>query len=183
MNPWRDHAVPAMRHEALYGDRVVRCFVDRPTSLLAMFEQARATRPAHDAVVCEGRRWSYAETGARSERIAAGLVALGIGAGDRVILFLANRPEFLFVLLAVQRLGAIAVPVGVREQRPGPGLRGEAERREGDRLRRRARRSRPRAAPRRRHCRSACRLPASPRSKPPAGRRPRPSQRSRPTSP
>ena len=59
------------------------------------------------------------ETGARSERIAAGLAALGIGAGDRVILFLSNRPEFLFVLLAVQRLGAIAVPVGVREQRPG----------------------------------------------------------------
>ena len=47
------------------------------------------------------------------------LAALGVGAGDRVILFLSNRPEFLFVLLAVQRLGAIAVPVGVREQRPG----------------------------------------------------------------
>ena len=119
MNPWRDHAVPAMRHEALYGDRVVRCFADRPASLLAMFDAARARRPQHDAVVCEGQRWSYAETGARSERIAAGLAALGIGAGDRVILFLSNRPEFVFVLLAVQRLGAIAVPVGVREQRPG----------------------------------------------------------------
>jgi long-chain acyl-CoA synthetase len=119
MNPWRDHAVPAMRHEALYGDRVARCFVDRPTSLLAMFDAARARRPQHEAVVCEGRRWSYAETAARSERIAAGLAALGIGAGDRVILFLSNRPEFLFVLLAVQRLAAIAVPVGVREQRPG----------------------------------------------------------------
>ena len=119
MNPWRDHAVPAMRHEALYGDRVVRCFADRPASLLAMFDAVCARRPGHDAVVCEGRRWSYAETGARSERIAAGLAALGIGAGDRVILFLSNRPEFVFVLLAVQRLGAIAVPVGVREQRPG----------------------------------------------------------------
>ncbi len=38
MNPWRDHAVPAMRHEALYGDRVVRCFAERPASLRAMFE-------------------------------------------------------------------------------------------------------------------------------------------------
>jgi len=119
MNPWRDHAMPAIRHEALYGDRVVRCFVDRPAGLLAMFDAARARRPQHDAIVCEGRRWSYAETSARSERIAAGLVVLGIGAGDRVILFLSNRPEFLFVLVAVQRLGAIAVPVGVREQRPG----------------------------------------------------------------
>jgi O-succinylbenzoic acid--CoA ligase len=34
-------------------------------------------------------------------------------------MLLSNRPEFVFVLLAVQRLGAIAVPVGVREQRPG----------------------------------------------------------------
>ena len=36
-----------------------------------------------------------------------------------MILFVSNRPEFMFALLAVQRLGAIAVPVGVREQRPG----------------------------------------------------------------
>ncbi|HSC62712.1 MAG TPA: class I adenylate-forming enzyme family protein [Caldimonas sp.] len=119
MSPWRGHAVPALRREALYGDRVVRCFVDRPASLLAMFDDARSRRPQHDAVVCDGRRWSYAETGARSERIAAGLGALGIAGGDRVVLFLSNRPEFVFVLLAVQRLGAIAVPVGVREQRPG----------------------------------------------------------------
>ena len=49
MNPWRDHAVPAMRHEALYGDRVVRCFADRPASLLAMFDAARAGRPQADA--------------------------------------------------------------------------------------------------------------------------------------
>ena len=119
MNPWRDTPVPAMRHEALYGDRVVRCFVDRPASLLAMFDGARAGGPQRDAVVAEGERWSYAEAGAESERIASGLAALGVGAGDRVILFLSNRPEFLFVLLAVQRLGAIAVPVGVREQRPG----------------------------------------------------------------
>jgi len=119
MSPWRGHAVPAMRQEALYGDRVVRCFVDRPPTLLAMFDAARVRRPQHDAVVCEGSRWSYAEAGAISERIAAGLGAVGVGAGDRVILFLTNRPEFMFALLAVQRLGAIAVPVGVREQRPG----------------------------------------------------------------
>jgi O-succinylbenzoic acid--CoA ligase len=34
-------------------------------------------------------------------------------------MFIDNRPEFVFVLLALQRLGAITVPVGVREQRPG----------------------------------------------------------------
>ncbi len=119
MNPWRDRPVPAMRDEALFDDRVVRCFVDRPASLLAMFERAREAHPRGDAVVCDGRRWSYAETGAEAGRLAAGFATRGIGAGDRVLMLLGNRPEFIFVLLALQQLGAISVPVGIREQRPG----------------------------------------------------------------
>ena len=119
MNHWREHPLPAMRAEALYGDRVVRCFAERPPGLAAMFERSRAAHPDREAVVCDGARWSYAETGAEAGRIAAGLAALGVGARDRVVLLLSNRPEFVFVLLAVQRLGAIAVPVGIREQRPG----------------------------------------------------------------
>jgi O-succinylbenzoic acid--CoA ligase len=119
MNPWRDRPVPAMRREALFGDRVVRCFVDRPTNVLAMFERSRASHPQGDAVVCDGRRWSYAETGAEAERLAAGFASRGVEAGDRILMLLGNRPEFVFVLLALQRLGAIAVPVGIREQRPG----------------------------------------------------------------
>ena len=43
MNPWGDYPVPPMRHEALYGDRVVRCFADRPRSLRALFDEAKAT--------------------------------------------------------------------------------------------------------------------------------------------
>ncbi len=84
-----------------------------------MFERSRAQRGDHEALVHEGRRWTYAEAGAEADRVAAGLAARGIVAGDRVLLLLSNRPEFLFVLLALQRLGAIAVPVGVREPRPG----------------------------------------------------------------
>src|SRR6185369_16130701 len=116
---WRGVAMPPMRAEALYGDRIVRCFAERPAGLAAMFARSRAARPDADAVVADGARWSYAQADAEAARIAAGLAALGVGARDRVVLLLGNRPEFLFVLLAVQRLGAIAVPVGTREQRPG----------------------------------------------------------------
>ena len=119
MSPWHDLTVPAMRDEALFGDRVVRCFVERPASVLAMFEQSREAHPQGDAVVCDGCRWSYAETGAEAERLAAGFAARGIAVGDRVLMLLGNRPEFVFVVLALLRLGAIAVPVGIREQRPG----------------------------------------------------------------
>lgn len=108
-----------MRHEALHGDRIVRCFADRPASFFAMFVASMAARANQDAVVCEGQRWSYAQTDAEAARIATGLAARGVVCGERVLLFVGNRPEFVFVLLALQRLGAIAVPVGVREQRPG----------------------------------------------------------------
>ena len=119
MNPWQGHPVPPMRREALYGDRVVRCFDPRPRSFHALFAASAARHPEREAVVFEGRRWSYAETARRVAEIASGLAARGVGAGDRIGLFIDNRPEFVFVLLALQHLGAIAVPVGVREQRPG----------------------------------------------------------------
>jgi O-succinylbenzoic acid--CoA ligase len=119
MNPWSDYPVPAMRAEALFGDRVVRCFADRPGGLHAMFAASRARAPQAAALAYEGRRISYAELDAQVQRLAAGLAALGLMRGDRVVMFIDNRPEFVTVLLALQRLGAVAVPVGVREQRPG----------------------------------------------------------------
>ena len=119
MNHWKEYPVPAMRHEALFGDRVVRCFAARPASFHAMFHEAFAARPQAEAVVCGPERWTYAQCEGTSGRLAAALAAQGIAAGDRVIMFIGNCAEFVFALLALQRLGVIAVPVGVREQRPG----------------------------------------------------------------
>jgi long-chain acyl-CoA synthetase len=119
MKHWEGYPVPAMRREALYGDRVVPCFAERPKSLYALFAASLARRPDAEALVCEGQRWTYARCEAIAARLAAGLAAQGVACGDRVVLFIDNRPEFVFVWLALARLGAIAVPVGVREQRPG----------------------------------------------------------------
>ncbi|CAN5357922.1 class I adenylate-forming enzyme family protein [soil metagenome] len=119
MNHWHSYPVPPTRHEGLYGDRIVRCFSPRPHSVYSLFANSVAQRPDAEAVVFEGQRWSYAETQAQAEHIAAGLSAQGVVRGDRVAILIDNRPEFVFVLLAIQRLGAVAVPIGVREQRPG----------------------------------------------------------------
>ncbi len=118
-DPWAGYPVPALRHEARHGDRLVRCFADRPASLYAMFAASVAARPQAEALVCDGQRWTYAAADAQTARVAAGLAAQGLQPGDRVVLFVDNRPEFVWLLLALQRLGAVAVPVGVREQRPG----------------------------------------------------------------
>ena len=119
MSAWQEFPVPAMRHEAWHGDRMVRCFQPRPRSLHAMFAAAVARSPEAEALVCEGLRLSYAALDAATVRVAAGLAALGVQRGGRVVMFMDNRPEFITVLLALQQLGVIAVPVGVREQRPG----------------------------------------------------------------
>lgn len=115
----QSHPVPAMRFEAHFGDRLVRCFVDRPQSFYATFAAALAINPDGLALVCNGGRWTYREAHAEVMRIAAGLAAREIRQGDRVAMLIANRPEFVFVLYATQYLGAIAVPIGIREQRPG----------------------------------------------------------------
>jgi len=110
---------PAIRHEIRFGDRLVRCFAERPPSVHAMFERSLARGPDREALVFEDRRWSWSELDAAAGRLAASLAEDGLVAGERVAMLLSNRPEFVTTLLAVLRLGAIAVPVSVREQADG----------------------------------------------------------------
>ncbi|MTD43873.1 acetoacetate--CoA ligase [Conexibacter sp. W3-3-2] len=51
--------------------------------------------------------WSWGELRERTARIAAGLRALGVGEGDRVVAYLPNLPETVAAFLAVSSLGAI----------------------------------------------------------------------------
>ena len=46
-----------------------------------------------------------------TNRLAAGLAAAGIGAGDRVVLFLGNCPEMVLLTLAANKIGAVWVPI------------------------------------------------------------------------
>lgn len=54
---------------------------------------------------------SYGEVDAMSNRVAQGLISLGVGRGDHVAVMLPNCPDFLHVIFALARLGAVAVPV------------------------------------------------------------------------
>ena len=61
------------------------------------------------ALVGGTRRLSYRDLDLRADQLAAGLHALGIQAGDRVVVQLPNLPEFLEVCFALFRLGALPV--------------------------------------------------------------------------
>lgn len=80
-------------------------------TVYALVDRHPAGRPAvyfGDHVV------SYGQLAEQSRRAAAGLAALGIGAGDRVALWLPNTPAWLVLYLACTRLGAMAVAVNTR---------------------------------------------------------------------
>ena len=56
------------------------------------------------------REFTFAEMARESRRTANYLVSLGIKKGDRVMLVLRRRYQFWFILTALHRIGAIAVP-------------------------------------------------------------------------
>ncbi len=66
------------------------------------------------AIDYDGRAISFAELAERSRLVAAGLADLGVGAGDRVAVWLPNVPAWLELLFACGRLSAIAVAVNTR---------------------------------------------------------------------
>jgi fatty-acyl-CoA synthase len=67
-----------------------------------------------EAVVARERRWTYRDLAREVERAARGLVALGVGRGDAVALWLPNRPEWLAVQHACARIGAVVVALNTR---------------------------------------------------------------------
>ena len=73
-------------------------------------DQARNC-PDKPFLVTDACTISFAEAEQLTNRLAAGLADMGIGAGDRVVLFLSNRPELVLLTLAVNKLSAIWVPI------------------------------------------------------------------------
>ncbi|WP_407549154.1 AMP-binding protein [Streptomyces sp. Pv4-95] len=61
--------------------------------------------------VPSGRRWTYAELGRAVDEVALGLLAKGVGKGDRVGIWSPNCAEWVLIQYATARIGAILVNV------------------------------------------------------------------------
>ncbi|MFI2606621.1 (2,3-dihydroxybenzoyl)adenylate synthase [Kitasatospora sp. NPDC018619] len=72
-------------------------------------ERTAVVDPGGHSVASAERRWTYAELDRRADRMAAGLLARGIRAGDRVVVQLPNAAEFFEVVFALFRIGALPV--------------------------------------------------------------------------
>ncbi|MBI4191890.1 MAG: AMP-binding protein, partial [Betaproteobacteria bacterium] len=81
--------------------------------------------PDRLAVIDSTRRVTWREMGERVERTAAGLLHLGVQAGDTVAVQIPNRVEFFYLRFALQRIGARALTLAadLREGDLAPALR------------------------------------------------------------
>jgi fatty-acyl-CoA synthase len=83
--------------------------------LSTLIERNAAFTPNKAATIFEGRALSYGDFAARIERTACALKAeCHVGRGDRVAILSLNRPDYLVLLYACARLGAMLVPLNWR---------------------------------------------------------------------
>ncbi|MGW0750896.1 class I adenylate-forming enzyme family protein [Streptomyces sp. NPDC002587] len=85
---------------------------DDGTLAIDLLDAAAAAHPARTAVRDASGVWSYAELAEASRTVAARLRGSeGVVPGDRVVLRLGNRREFVALYYGVLRAGAVAVPL------------------------------------------------------------------------
>jgi fatty-acyl-CoA synthase len=83
--------------------------------LCSLIERNAAFAPLKPAIQFEGDTLSYAAFAARIEQAACALKSeFGVNRGDRVAILSLNRPDYLVLLYACARLGAMLVPLNWR---------------------------------------------------------------------
>src|SRR5262245_1406341 len=85
-----------------------------PLTPLGFIERAAYVHPARTAVIHGKRRFTWAQTYARSRRLASALARRGIGAGDTVAAMLANTPEMYECHFGVPMAGAVLNTLNTR---------------------------------------------------------------------
>jgi long-chain acyl-CoA synthetase len=86
----------------------------RPPNLASYLENSAFAHPSKTALIFEERgKWTFNEVDAKANRIANGLINLGVRKGDRVTLFLPNCPEFFFWFFGAIKMGAIVNPLNI----------------------------------------------------------------------
>ena len=67
-----------------------------------------------EALVFGNDRYTFAQLGERIDEVAAGLIKLGVRKGDHVTLWMMNRPEWIYSMFALMKIGAVLIPANTR---------------------------------------------------------------------
>src|SRR5262245_44587649 len=85
----------------------------RPVSatLGALIDELAETRPYAEAVVFGDQRLTYGALRTQVDELARGLLAVGVGRGDRVGVLLPNQPEWIVAALSTAKIGAVVAAI------------------------------------------------------------------------
>ncbi len=83
-------------------------------TLGGLLDEADRRFGPREALYHEGRRWTFGELRQDVDRCARALMAAGVGRGEKISLWMPNRPSWIHVMLAVAKIGAVLVPINTR---------------------------------------------------------------------
>ncbi|MCD6136628.1 long-chain-fatty-acid--CoA ligase, partial [Candidatus Bipolaricaulota bacterium] len=83
-------------------------------TLSQVLAQAAAHYPQRPVIADDGEHITYEELNARVDRLARGLIELGVEKGEKVGLWMPNISEWVIAYFAIARIGAVVVPMNTR---------------------------------------------------------------------
>ena len=86
----------------------------RKRTLGQLVDEAAVRWGNREALVFGDRRWTWTEFKRETDAVAKGLMALGVEPEERVALWMTNRPEWLWLMFAIAKVGACIVPLNTR---------------------------------------------------------------------
>ncbi|WP_261862381.1 AMP-binding protein, partial [Mycobacterium montefiorense] len=89
-------------------------YLARRQNWVNQLERHALMQPQAVALRFTGKTLTWADLQRRVGALAGALHRRGVGSGDRVMILMLNRPEFVEAMLAANLLGAIAVPLNFR---------------------------------------------------------------------
>ncbi len=85
----------------------------------ALPTEAAARFGDREALTFRDRRYTFRQVADGVDRVAKGLIHLGVQPGEKVAIWLQNCPDWIFAMFAIARIGAIHVPVNTRFRTDG----------------------------------------------------------------
>lgn len=79
-----------------------------------VLEEVAERYPENVALIFKDQRISYRMLREKARALAKGFMALGVGRGDKVSIWMGNCPEWIYTQFAAAMLGAVLVPVNTR---------------------------------------------------------------------
>jgi long-chain acyl-CoA synthetase len=76
-------------------------------NMASLYKRWVEEKPEKTAIICDDRRFTYAELDSLVNRFANGLIGLGLERGDVVSLFLPSCPELIISYLGIVRAGMV----------------------------------------------------------------------------